>query len=160
MVVIAHYCGHAAGRRADLLDRRLCYSAFYLYAFLNKRSFMKRIETLKTLTVLSIAVLVGFLVFDAEWLLWIAIILLTGAALETAVTSALAKYWMKFAEILGSINSKVILSVIFYVILTPIALLYRFSHKTVVHRFLGTERESYFDDKRSTYDRKSFEKPW
>jgi len=127
---------------------------------IKQNGFMDRIETFKTITILSIALLAGCLVFHAKWLLWAAIILLIGATLETGITTSLANYWIIFAQVLGNINSKIIISMIFYIILTPFAVIYRLSHKTDVDRFFGRQRGSYFDDKRSTYDKGYFEKPW
>ena len=44
-----------------------------------------------------------------------------------------SKYWMKFAKVLGDFNSKIILSVFFLLILTPVALLKKISTKKTAH---------------------------
>tara|TARA_Y100000385_G_scaffold207150_1_gene214767 strand:- start:11455 stop:11931 length:477 start_codon:yes stop_codon:yes gene_type:complete len=63
-----------------------------------------------------------------------------------------AKYWMAFGKMLGDINAKIILSFMFFVILTPIALL---------KKFVSTKRpykkSTWTDCKESEVD---FTKPW
>lgn len=41
----------------------------------------------------------------------------------------IAEKWMRFAEKLGEVNSKILLSIIFFLFLTPIAFFYRLFHK-------------------------------
>ena len=121
---------------------------------------MNRLETLKTITVLAAAVLIAYLIFAADWLLWIALLLLIGNAFETRITGAIADYWMRFASVLGRINAKIMLALIFFVILTPIAFLYRMFNREAVARFRENRQNSYFDDVNKSYIREDFEKVW
>lgn len=121
---------------------------------------MDRLETLKTITVLVVAFLIAYLIFGVKWLLWIALLLTLGNALESRITAAIAKYWMKFAHTLGSINSRIILTVIFFIFLTPIAFVYRLFNKEKVDHFLKNNNTSCFDEINKTYRREDFEKPW
>lgn len=121
---------------------------------------MRKLETIKTITILTMAVLIAYLIFGAKWLLWTAILLSMGSAFQSRVTTAIAKYWMQFAAFLGNVNSKIILTTVFFVILTPIALLYRLFNREKVDHFLKNRRSSYFDDVRKSYGREDFEKLW
>lgn len=121
---------------------------------------MDRLTTLKTINILILALLVAFLVFGVQWLLWIAMLLCLGNALESRITSAIACYWMKFAAVLGAFNSKVILTLIFYLILTPLAFVYRIFNHHLVDHFRINKRQSYFEDLNKTYTQKDFEKTW
>ncbi|MFN8344075.1 MAG: SxtJ family membrane protein [Spirosomataceae bacterium] len=71
----------------------------------------------------------------------------------------LVKVWFKIAEGLGWFNSRVILTVLFYVFLWPIAMLYRLSTKNP----MGVKRpeaKSMYLERNHTYTPKDLEKIW
>jgi predicted membrane protein len=121
---------------------------------------MSHLETLKTITVLILACLIAHLIFGAKWLLWIAILLCVGNAFESRITAAIAKYWMRLAFFLGKINSRIVLALMFFIVLTPIALLYRLFNRKAVDHFRKNNRSSYFDDVHKSYGQEDFEKLW
>ncbi len=121
---------------------------------------MDRIDTLKTNTVLTLAFLVAYLLFGAKWLLWIALLLAVGNAFESRATTVIARYWMRFASFLGAVNTRILLAVLFFAILTPIALLYRLFNREAADRFKKNSQSSYFDDVRKSFSREDFEKLW
>ena len=53
------------------------------------------------------------------------------------------KIWMKFAAVLGWINSRILLGLIFYLTVTPIALLMKLFAKDPMSRKLESEADSY-----------------
>ena len=63
-----------------------------------------------------------------------------------------AKYWMAFGKLLGDINAKIILSVMFFVLLTPIALL-----KKLISTKSLDKKSTRTDCKEREVD---FTKPW
>lgn len=130
----------------------------HLYAFL--RLLMDRIDILKTINVLTLALLISYLLFSAHWLLWIACLLVLGNVFESRITAWIAKYWIKFAHYFGIINSKVILSIIFFLVLTPVAFIYRFFNKDMVEHFKVNGKMSYFDNINKPYKKSDFEKVW
>jgi len=121
---------------------------------------MDRIDILKTNSILSLALLICYLVFGGEWLLWLAGLLILGNAFESRITARMARYWMKFAYYLGYINSRVILSITFFLILTPIAFAYRLFNKDTFEHFKVNRKKSYFDDMHKEYKKNDFEKIW
>jgi hypothetical protein len=121
---------------------------------------MDRISTLKTITVLSAALVIAYLIFGYIWLLWAALLLLIGNAFESRATNAIARYWMKFAAVLGNFNSRVILTIIYFTVLTPVAFLFRLFNKPLVDHFRANKRSSYFDVLNKTYQKSDFEKMW
>jgi hypothetical protein len=121
---------------------------------------LDRLATLKTINVLTLAALIAYLIFGAQLLLWIALLLILGNALESRITAAIAHYWMNFAAVLGAFNSKVLLTMTFYLILTPLAYVYRIFNRPQVDHFLVNKRQSYFEDINKTYTRTDFEKLW
>jgi hypothetical protein len=121
---------------------------------------MNRIDTLKTNTVLILAFLVAHLIFGAKWLLWTALLLALGNVFESRATTVIARYWMRFASFLGAVNTRILLAAMFFVVLTPIALLYRLFNREAADRFRKNSQSSYFDDVRKSFDREDFEKLW
>src|SRR3989339_1040012 len=60
-----------------------------------------------------------------------------------ALISPLYSSWMKIGHIMGSISSKIILSVLFYGIFTPIAIVLRLQGKDLLNKKLNTTENSY-----------------
>ncbi|MCX5828790.1 MAG: SxtJ family membrane protein [Deltaproteobacteria bacterium] len=121
---------------------------------------LDRLATSKTINVLTLAVLIAYVIFSAQWLLWVAVLLTLGNSFESRFTTALARYWMKFAAVLGAFNSRVILTVTFYLILTPLAFVYRIFNRPLVDHFRANKRQSYFEDLNKIYTPADFEKTW
>lgn len=121
---------------------------------------MNKTEISKTISSLALACLIGFAVFGASWLLWLSVLLLAGNVFENRLTVLIAEQWMKLAAGLGHVNSRIILTIVFYLILTPFASVYRVFNKTAVGDFFGNKRSSFFDDSKTFSDKKSFEKTW
>jgi hypothetical protein len=68
------------------------------------------------------------------------------------------KGWMAFANILGWVNTRIILGLLFYVVLTPISILARF-FKDPLDRKLHDGRDSYWIRKTTqTLDSKEYER--
>lgn len=82
-------------------------------------------QNLRTLIVLASGLLVLFFVFHLPWLLWIALAVLAIAVFSDWLSAKVAWLWLKLAEILGKINSRILLSLVFFVFLVPLALLRR-----------------------------------
>lgn len=71
----------------------------------------------------------------------------------------IVKIWFKIAEGLGWFNSRVILSIVFYVFLWPIAMLYRMASKNP----MGIKRptgNSVYVERNHTYAKKDMENIW
>lgn len=66
--------------------------------------------------------------------------------------------WMRFGEAIGFVMSKVILTIVFILLLIPIAMMARlFRKKTVA---LKNNAKTYFKDRNFTYNKESMENPW
>jgi hypothetical protein len=67
--------------------------------------------------------------------------------------------WMTFAVVLGFFMSRIILSILFYLVLTPIGLVVRLFGKDLLSQRWDQEAESYWIKKeREPFDRKRYEK--
>ena len=70
--------------------------------------------------------------------------------------SAVYRWWMRLAEILGWINTRIILLVIFYLVVTPLGLIMRAIRKSPLDQ---GERDSYWTEApQSSYGDKHYEK--
>ena len=81
----------------------------------------------KSQVILSIVVgfLVLFAIFKAPWLLWVSLVVGVLGLLSDTFAGLVTKVWLKFAEVLGRINGSILLTLIFFIFLTPIAFLMR-----------------------------------
>jgi hypothetical protein len=75
------------------------------------------------------------------------------------VGDLIVKGWFKFAEVLGAINGKILLSIVFFVVLFPVAFIAKMSKKNA----LGLKREpgkSVFTERNHKYSAKDLEQVW
>lgn len=68
--------------------------------------------------------------------------------------------WFKLSELMGSVMSKVLLTVIFYLFLTPIALLYRLIGKKDMLHLKRGNRNSNFVERDHQFTKDDLENPW
>ncbi len=71
----------------------------------------------------------------------------------------IVKIWFKIAEGLGWFNSRVILSILFFVFLWPIAMLYRLFTKNPMG-IKRPEGKSVYEERNHTYTKKDLEHIW
>ncbi len=86
-----------------------------------------------------------------------ALLLLTGLLFPPGAR-AFHNAWMRLAQLLGAINSRIILSAAFYLLLTPLGLLTRLFGRDPLDR-RGPKRQTYWvPRKRSRQTREGFER--
>lgn len=119
---------------------------------------MKNQKSLETILVLVLAQIIIFLV--TRRLLW----LYTGVALGVlallipVLADKIHYAWMKLAHILGYITSRIILTLIFFLVLFPLTLLSKFSSRHAME--LKRRRTSTFKERNYTYTPESLENVW
>jgi len=79
---------------------------------------------------------------------------------ENPVSTKISGAWLTLAEAMGAVSTKVILTIIFFVFLVPVAWLYRLFEKELTHHFFQKKSDSYFMDKKQNYSKDIFEKTW
>ena len=97
---------------------------------------IKRIDVLIIIAIAT-GVIGAFIPFLAKWIDWA---------------------WYKLAEGMGWVMSKVLLSVVFYVFLFPIAMLARISKKDVLQ--LKKKPDSYWTEREHQYSGKDLDNAW
>lgn len=117
-------------------------------------------ETYKNL----LAMLLGFwLIGEAFELLWLRYGLLAVgflAVLFPIIAQGISKGWMKLAEGMGWLSSRILLSIIFFVVLTPLAVLRKLiSKKDPLHR-KSTRNLSLWKKVDQAESKMDFTQPW
>ena len=112
----------------------------------------------QTILVLSLALLLAFWYFELKYFLYGAILLITFSLLTFRVAYYIHIGWMKLAEGLAWINTRLLLGIVFYIMLLPISLLRRLFQSNSMTQGIQKDQETYYVD---TTDKKvNFEQPW
>jgi MFS family permease len=122
---------------------------------------MKSLKHDPVSTILTIVV--GFLVIfsltDWKWLFYVALILGIIGVLSPYLTRIVDGWWMKLAKLLSFIVPNIVLTITYFVLLTPIAFLSRiFGTKDPLS--IKNNRNSMFKERKQTFDKSYFKKPY
>ncbi len=119
------------------------------------------VTTYETMCVLALVSLLAGLWFGQPLLLYLAALLLLLTLVVKPAAAWLAGIWLRFAQVLGNFNAKVILTLIFYLILTPIAMVYRLWRGDAlgIHRRRHNPH-SHWHRREHTYAKADLEKAW
>jgi len=111
-----------------------------------------------SLAVIAIGFAVLYFFFRKEWML-----VPIGMVLIGFIIGPVGEYihltWMMIAKVLGYINSRILLTVSFFLILTPVALMARMLRKTSF-RLSINKADSLFTTRNHLYSKKDLEQPW
>ena len=159
VVADAHRFGAAADWRFNSYRRQFCRGTLHLYLIL-----MERRKVLEAILTIS-AVLIGVYIYIAyrhgtsyELLIYISLgLMLTGLASKW-LSAKLIWLWFKLAEGMGYVMSRVILTIVFFTFLFPIALLYRMFNKDLLK--LSRQDGSTYTDRHHKYIALDLENPW
>lgn len=120
---------------------------------------MDATEKAKAQLVIVTGLLVLYFVFKSPWWLYAAVGVGVLSVFVPIVGDLIVRVWFKIAEILGNINGKIILSVLFFVFLFPIALLYRLTAKDPL-AIKRSDTDSFYTERNHTYTKKDLEQTW
>ncbi len=87
----------------------------------------------QTALVVSTGFLVLALLFSWQWAIWVALAVGLGSSLSLKLTRIVHRLWMGLAHLLGRIIPNLVWTIVFYLILTPIALVYRLCNRDPLH---------------------------
>jgi len=119
-----------------------------------------RRKDLETMAVLAIFFLTVYLLSKNAVFIIAAFILAAISVLFKKITSRIAASWLAFSRVLAGINSKIILTLLFYFILTPLALLHRLFNRYHLKLKRGGPVTTYFDSRDHAFNKDDFEKVW
>lgn len=112
----------------------------------------------QTILVIVAGLLVLYFIFKINTFLSVALLLGLAGSLSNYLASKIAWLWLKIAEILGMIMPKVILAFVFFLILTPIAMLYRLFKKNGFQ--LRKNTASYYAERNHQFCAMNLENLW
>ncbi len=114
----------------------------------------------ETMAVLAAACLAVYFIFGVKGFAAAALALLLLDLVFRRGSAAVARAWLKFSSVLGRFNTNLLLGLIYFLVLTPLALLFRlFTGRASVLRFDPAAR-SYFRERGTVYAPADLEKPW
>jgi hypothetical protein len=123
----------------------------------------KQLVTFGVTMAAALAVLTAFRIwrrgFDeiAIGALIVAALFALTALLTPATLAPVYRLWMRLAEVLGWINTRILLIIIFYLVVTPVALVMRlFGHKPLEAR--GRDGSHWTEPPRNSYGDRHYEK--
>lgn len=93
---------------------------------------MKKDKTLEAILVMTTGFLVLYAIYRSEWMLYVAIGAGAIGLFINPLALLLAKGWFKLGELLGFVVSKVVLTLLFYLLLVPISLLHNLFNKDIL----------------------------
>lgn len=122
---------------------------------------MKRERTLETMLVITVGLLVLHLIFKNSWLLTAALVLGLIGIFSNFLSEKITLGWMKFAEVLGRVNAAVLLSVVFFLFVTPIAFVRKlFTKKDPLRLRNARNAPTVYEERNHAYGAKDLENTW
>lgn len=115
-------------------------------------------DTSKSMLTISMGFLTLHLIFLWKWAIIISLLIGIIGITSPFLSNKIEWVWMKLADLLGLIVPKILLTLVFFLFLFPIALLYRIFNKDTL--MLSKKYNSYFIDVKKEMDKKSFERTW
>lgn len=116
----------------------------------------KQLETMLTIAV-------GFFLVawstKNKYVFLFALLIGVSGMFSKTLTKFISNGWMKIGEAMGAVSSRIILSAIYFLILFPVALIYRIGRKDTL-QLKKTDAGSYFFARNHSYDAKDLKNPW
>ena len=111
-----------------------------------------------TILVISMGLLVLHLTFSWKWAVYLSLAIGLVGIVSPSLSGKIEWGWMKLANMLGYITSKILLSIVFFLFLFPMSIISKLFTKDLL--MLSREYGSYFVDVNKEIDKESFEKLW
>ncbi|NVN99752.1 MAG: hypothetical protein HXX17_10535 [Geobacteraceae bacterium] len=118
-----------------------------------------RVQVLETFAVLAAISLLAAIFYHRQGFILVALALLLVVLFIKHLAEGITNWWLKFSALVSGINNRVILALLFYLILTPIALIYRLFNKDALN-LDRSESQTYYFDRYHTYSKNDLEKMW
>ena len=116
-------------------------------------------EPIKTILIIVLGLIILHLKFQMVFILYVALFICIGGVISSKLRKAIDFIWMKLAWVLSLIIPNIILSIIFYFILFPVAIIAKlFRNKNGI--VLKNEQNSFFKDVNKEFKRDTFKTPW
>lgn len=151
MVAHAHRTCAAFTRNFDCNGRRNCRCAICLHPFLMQKTYRNILVLIAGFCVLQ-------LLFHGKVFVTIALTVLVLSALSQKAAVFIDKSWLWFGEKAGKVNAAILLFLVYYLILTPLAFLSRIGKKDPLQ--LKAPQQSNFVIKHHRFVAEDLKNPW
>ncbi|MFO7790888.1 MAG: hypothetical protein R6V32_09970 [Bacteroidales bacterium] len=119
----------------------------------------KHTSALKTVLVITVGFVIIYMICECMWALWIAVAVGFSGMVSKFMAFHIDFLWMQLARLLNLVIPNLLLAVVYFILLVPVALLSRlFTKKDQLH--LRNKPGSLFENRDKTFTPSSFEKPW
>ncbi len=119
---------------------------------------LTREKKLESMLVIAAGFMVFFLIFKVKWILLVALLIALIGAFSKVLTHWVTWAWFKLSEILGWVNARILLGIVFYIFLFPMAMIMRMTTKVSLK--LKKEKNSYYTERDHLYTNKDLENTW
>ena len=124
---------------------------------------MKREKTIETMLVITVGMMVLHFVFKEKtgesYFLTASLIFGLIGVFSNFLSEQVSWVWGKIAHILGTFNSYVLLSIVFFIFLTPVAFLYKLTRKDTL-RLKVQKNGTVYEERNHLYVPKDLENVW
>lgn len=127
---------------------------------MNYRNAASRTRDLETLAVLSLFFLALASFTHRDYPMYVAMALLVIALFIRPAAAIITKRWLAGAALLGRLNSMIILTIVFYLILTPLSFVYRLFNRDPLGILPQKKTGSLFTVREHTFVKEDLEKMW
>ncbi len=118
------------------------------------------INNTKTVLTISMGFLVIHILTGIPWMLWISLAIGVIGMFSDYLSKVISDFWMRLAKLLSYIIPNILLTLIFFLILFPLALLSRLFIKDKDPLKLKNKYKNTFTDVDRNYNKGYFEKMW
>lgn len=115
-------------------------------------------KELETILVIVLALLSLSLYLNQFWIIYLSLAIGFSSLLFPLVGFYIHSIWTALGVKMGAASSFIILTFIFFLVLVPISLLYQVFNKDPLQ--LKNKFQSYWHERRKTYEKKDFKNPW
>lgn len=119
---------------------------------------MKKEKAFETIIVLALVALIGFLVYDKIWLIYLSVTLLAVPIISVKIALFIAKIWFAFSDYIGMVMNYIVMFICFYIFLVPLSFLQKiFGKNQILKKQNG---DSYFHKRNHLFTSEDINKPW
>lgn len=118
-----------------------------------------RIRVLETFAVFAAVALIASLITRRQAFSFLALGIILAALFAKHAAELLTVRWLKFSAVLSILNNTVILTLLFYLVLTPLALAYRLFNRDPLGLGRG-DNGSFYCERNHRYSGTDLEKMW
>lgn len=118
----------------------------------------KKEKSLETLLILCGALVILFWIYNKKIFLLLSLVLVLIGAFSPYLSEKITWLWLKFSELIGHVMSKVMLAIIFFIFLLPLAFINKIFRKDNLS--LKKKETSYYTERNHLYIKKDLENTW